>query len=506
MLTKQTIFQASIILTITILLSHAIGFLREIAIANSFGTSKTYDVYLVAVTFPLVVCSLVLFAIPSVFIPIYMKEKVQTSEASAWVFAWNFVTTFGIFFFCISLILYALAPLIIKGYAPSLSAEEVSEAVAILRIVSIVVFFNGVFAVLKSIFNAERHFLLPAIAPLFLNIMMIGSIFFLSGSIATRALAIGLVLGYLFQVVILAGFFLKKQPMPKFFLNFHDKLLKKALGALFLVLIIESIGQMNVVVDRFFVSILPTGSISALNYASTLYQIAIGAFGISVGTAIFPSVAEYVAGERWDSLVQLYSKGIRSVLVVTIPFAFLTIVFAEEIVTLVFQRGAFGRQATFLTARALQCYSIGLVAFVSHAILIKVYYAMHKELALLLSTLTAFTLKILLSLWLVQEYRHQGLALATSLAGILNIAILSIYLRSKIGRIDGKRILITLAKVSIISALSVSMARWIMNYMSTADLIARACVAFIVGGLAFLFLARLFKVEEISQLLCRMRL
>jgi putative peptidoglycan lipid II flippase len=505
MFRKQTVFQASVILILATLVSRGMGFVREIVIAHSFGASSNYDVYLVAITFPVVICSLLVYAIPHVFIPIYLREKVTAGDESAWSFAWNFLNIFGVLFFFISLFLFILAPFIVKYYAPSFGTEQVAEAIALLRIACIIVFFGGIFVVLKSILNANKHFLLPAIAPLFLNVFVIASVLFLSSSLATRALAIGLLTGYFIQFLILLLVFFKNKGVPKLHFDFRDRLLKNVFGVLFLVIIIETIGQLNVVVDRSFASILPQGGISALNYAGTLYQIAIGAFGITVGTAIFPSMSEYVSSKDWESLIQLYSKGIRAVLVITIPIVCVCIVFSREIVALVYQRGAFDTQATLLTAGALKYLSIGLVAFVGYAILVKMYYAMHHELTLLISTASAFVLKILLSLLLVRRHFHQGLAVATSCAGIFNITILSICLRRNIGRIDGRRIATTFLKTSLISVLSVGICRWMMSVLGETALIFRLAILFMLGSGIFLGLAYLFRVEEVIRVFQKIR-
>ena len=216
-------------------------------------------------------------------------------------------------------------------------------------------------------------------------------------------------------------------------------------------------------------------------------------------------MSEYAANKDWESLIQLYSKGIRAVLVITIPIVCVCIVFSREIVTLVYQRGAFDTQATLFTAGALKYFSIGLVAFTGYVILINMYYAMHHELTLLISMAFAFALKILLSLLLVQRHFHQGLALATSCAGIFNITFLSICLRRSIGRIDGRRIATTFFKTSLISVLSIGICWWMMNLLGETALVFRLAVLFILGSGIFLGLAYLFRVEEVIGVFQKIR-
>jgi len=321
--------------------------------------------------------------------------------------------------------------------------------------------------------------------------------------LATLALAIGLVGGHFIQTAVLTWFFIKGRGIQRFSIDLGDKLLRCAFAVLPIILAIETIGQLNVVVDRFFISALPTGGLSALNYANTVYQIAIGAFGVTVGTVIFPTVSEYAVSENREKLIQLFSKAIRWVLVATIPVVFASLVFSREIVTVVFQRGAFDGQASLMTAQALQFFSIGLAAFVSYSILAKIYYALHKELVLLAATGTALMLKIILSWWLVQHYFHRGLALATSCTGIFSAMILALWLRRSMGRLDGRRILTTLLKISLSSILSIGASRALMDLMNRIGLVYRLAIAFVFGSIVFIGLGYLFRIEEVKDLLRR---
>jgi len=178
--------------------------------------------------------------------------------------------------------------------------------------------------------------------------------------------------------------------------------------------------------------------------------------------------------------------------------------FAGEIVTLLFQRGAFNQHATTLTSDALKMLTIGLAAFVVHAILIKIFYAMNNNVTLLISTCLALVLKIVLSIWLVKIFMLKGLALSTSLAGIFNVTLLSFLLRKKIGSIDGKRIGVTFIKVFVISIVSFGLGRLTINYMGDLLLIFRIGLAIGLGSIIFVSLVFIFKVEEFMFLIKKM--
>ena len=196
MFSKQSVSQASTILILAALLSRTLGFVREIVIAHFFGASPAYDVFLVSLTFPSMLVGIFLYTLPSVFIPIYLKEKISRGDDGAWTYFLNFLNTFGSISFLVSMLLFFFAPVIIRNYAPSFNSLQFAHAIRLLRVLSAIVFFAGLYTIFKSVLNANKHFLLPAIAPLFLNVMTIISVIFLTNSMAALALALGWLIGY----------------------------------------------------------------------------------------------------------------------------------------------------------------------------------------------------------------------------------------------------------------------------------------------------------------------
>ena len=498
MISKQTIFQASTIIVLATLVGRGLGFVREMVIAYSFGVQFSYDIYLVAITFPAIINTIMMFSIPGAFIPLYLKTKLSGSKLKTDTFTWNILTTHGIIFILIAVLLIVFAPIIVSFYSPSLSQSQLDEAKSVFRFVSIIVVFGGIFAILKSVLNANKHFLYPALSPLLLNVMIIICVFSLSDFIATKALAIGLVAGYFIQFLFLIWVYFRNYYFGKPLINLSDTLLKKMFSVLGIIIAIETIGHLSLVIDRSFISFLPEGSISALNYATNLYQIPISVFGVALGTAIFPSISEFIIAKKWNDLTNLFSKSVCHVIVVTVPIVFSIMLFADELVTLIFQRGAFDRYATDLTAQALQYLSIGLIAFVCHAVIVKIFYALHYSRILLLSILIAFIIKITLSIWLVQFLFHRGLALATAVSGIFNFIFLIFFLRKKMKRIHGKKIVVTFLKVSVISIVSVVFAKLIMNILSEISLIYRMLISLFCGIIIYLGLAYFIKLEEVK--------
>ena len=504
MLSKQSVLQASVIITTAALLSRTIGFIREIIIAKSFGASFEYDLFLVAATFPMFICNILLFTIPGTLIPLYSKET-GSSENSAWTFAFNFLNVFGLFFLIIAGLISLAAPSIINIYAPSLGSPDRIKAILYLRILSSIVFTGGLFAILKSIFNANKHFILPAFAPLLLNTMIIFSILLLHGRISTLALVFGFSAGYLMQLVVCIPFIHVGGTKYRFSFPFKNDLIKMAYSSFLFIALIETISQLTVVIDRSFIGSLPEGGISALNYANTIAQIPIGVFGIALGTAVFPSASDYANQENWPGLKSLLIKSLKSIFIVIVPLVSLLVYYAREIVMLFFQRGAFNPKATLLTSQALTFLSIGILAYVSHAVIIKVYYALRLKTILIVSTLIAMGVKFGASLLLVGHYFQKGLAMSTAAAGIVNIFILMVYLRHKIGKLNGTKLLVTFIQVSAAAGIGLLASHALFQLIVGQPLLLKMGLGITAFVIVYLVLAHIFRVHEIVSLVNKIR-
>lgn len=501
MLNKQTIFQASAMITIAALMGRVLGFFREIVIAHHYGVTISYDIYLVAITFPVLINTIFLYSIPNAIIPIYLQKKESEGRANARRFILNLFNIFGIFFLTLTGIMIAFAPNILNIYVPSLNQTQMVTATLILRVISAVVFLGGLFSILKSIFNAEKHFLLPALSPIILNLMVILSVLGMTRTAGILSIAIGMVSGYFFQLLGLIWIFLRKHIRYAFNINFNEPLLRKMFGMLFFVILIETIGQVYSIIDRFFIAVLPEGGISALSYANNLYQIPIGVFSIAVGTAIFPSIAEYATKENRAGIFQLYSKAIRSIFIIIIPIVFLILFFHTEIITLIFQRGAFDQSASQMTAEVLRYFSFGLIAYACHAIVVRMYYALGRGWILFLSTLASFFVKLSISAWAVKTLFQNGLALATSVAGIFNFLMLHYFLQKDAGGIEGRKILVSFLKIVILSAFSCGTAKMLMSVAQETSLLFRFTISFSVGAFLYIVFLHLLKIVTIKTLL-----
>jgi len=173
-----------------------------------------------------------------------------------------------------------------------------------------------------------------------------------------------------------------------------------------------------------------------------------------------------------------------------------------------FQRGAFDEIATGMTATALLFYSLGLFAYAGNVMLLRVYFSMQDTLTPVKIGMVTLVFKIVLSLILVRHLAHGGLALATSITASVTFSLLAYYLRKKLRRIDGQRIVRSFAKI-IFASFVMGIVSWIglnlsepsfHNLASLTQQFLQLSWVILIGVLTYFGTAVLLRIEELAKI------
>jgi putative peptidoglycan lipid II flippase len=194
---------------------------------------------------------------------------------------------------------------------------------------------------------------------------------------------------------------------------------------------------------------LATGSIAYLFYGMRFIHFPLGIFGIAIATAVLPTMAAQAARREAEEFRETLSLGLRLVFFIMFPAMAGLITLRIPIVSLLLEHGQFDRLSTQGTAAALLFYAVGLWAFAGVRIVAQAFYALQDTKTPVKIAVVALFANILLSAVFITwtPLAHGGLALATSLAATLNIGLMTVQLRKKIGRMDGMRVLRSLLKI-----------------------------------------------------------
>jgi putative peptidoglycan lipid II flippase len=310
-------------------------------------------------------------------------------------------------------------------------------------------------ALMMGILNALGHFAAPALAPVFLNVAIIGSAFLIAPHMAVpvHGLALGVLIGGVLQLTLQLPFLIRK----RFYFwekagLFHSGLQK--VGRLMLPAVFgAAVYQINILVGTLLASFLPEGSVSCLYYADRLVQFPLGLFAMAAATAVMPSFSRQAAMKNFQALQDTFVHSMNLVFFITMPAMVGMIILREPIVALLFKRGAFDLQNTQLTAVALLYYCLGLWAFSGVRIVIATFYALQDTRTPVKMGIVSVVANVVLGIILMGPLAHGGLALATSLASMLNLGLLVHALWGRIGAPRWSRIGRSVARSTVCAGL-----------------------------------------------------
>ncbi len=276
------------------------------------------------------------------------------------------------------------------------------------------------------------------------------------------------------------------------------------------------VGQINLFVDTIVASFF-VGGITVLNFANDIQTAPTVIFGIAIATAIFPVLSEAKTKNKMKDFMSSFSWSARRILYFTIPATVGIIVLRAQIVRLVFGVGNFSWDNTYWTTKALLFFAVGLVAQGLIPLLLKAFYALQDTKTPLYASLVVMAVNTVLSISLPFLAPIQlgiaGVALAFSIAGIVNAAILFVVLHNKVGALDPDHKIFEstsrLVLASTIMGVTVHYGLYLfdplVNTLSVVGLFLQTMGAIAIGGATYVLFTWLFRCEETKFVLDKLK-
>ncbi len=490
--------------------SQGAGLLRQILIANAFGTSGAMDAFNAANRVAETLFNLVAGgALGSAFIPTFTSLLVKDHRREAWQLASAVGNWMLLILVIVSLGAAVFAPSVVRYLlAPGFSADPASEALTIhlMRIMLPSAAIFGISGLLMGILNSHQVFFIPALTPAMYQLGMIFGVVVLTPRIGIDGLAWGVLLGAGAHLLLQVPSLLKQG--GSYFPTFGVKLastrqvLRLMLPRLFGVAVV----QLNFWINTRLASNMPPGSVTGVVFAFMLMLMPQAALAQSIATAAMPTLARQYAQNKLDQVRDSLVASIRGILFLSFPASIGLILLRKPLVAFIYQRGEFDAHSTELVAWALLWYAAGLVGHSMVEILARAFYALQDTKTPVIFGAAAMSLNVLFSFIFTALFKrigwmpHGGLALANSLATALEMAILTLLMRKRLRGLGGKKILrATSASVVGSAAMGISLWFWLVQTsLQPLWLISLGGVA--VGSLIYLLVLVLFRVEEIGSL------
>ena len=483
---KKSFLKSAKTVSLCTLLSRVLGLARDIVCASFFGTSLAWDAFVVAFKIPNLFRRL--FgegALSAAFIPVFTEYLETKGKKDAWALA----NVTGTLLFIILGGMVVLAEASFSIIPTVFSVNHKWELVLNLLLVTFpYVLFICMVAFAMAILNSLKHFLMPALAPVALNVCWIIGVFLLAPVFGDTldekifGVAVAILIGGVIQLAIQLPVLRNKGIIFKPSFYFAHPGLKRVFALMLPIIFGLAAVQINVLMDSFIAMAfakppggaenffiagmaipypLETGAASVLYYGDRLIQFPLGVFGIAMATAVFPFFSTHAARKDWTSFTETLNQAIRVVLFIGIPASIGLILLRKPLVELFYERNAFTAESTYRTASVIFFYAIGVWAYSASHVIIRAFYSMQDTRTPVKVGVGMVGLNLILNLTLIWFLREGGLALATAISATVQIIILFAILQRKLNITGLKHIFTSTFKV-VIASFFMFIACWVV--------------------------------------------
>lgn len=419
--------------------SRILGLIRDLLTAQLFGTSVQAQAFVVAFRLPNVFRDLVAEgAVTSAFVPVLSWYRAKGRHEDYWKLSHVLLTRLTAVLVVLAAAGFLAAPLIVRLVAPGFAVEPEKFAltVRLTRIIFPFVLLIGWWAFFMGLLNSQRRFALPALGPAILNVFMIAACLWGARWADPPILALA-------GAVLVGGVVQLAVQLPLAFrlgFRWHWRWRHPGSGEVMQLLAPRIAGsavyQASIVIDTALASlsaIVGDGAVAALWYANRMVQLPLALFGTASAQASLPSLSEQAAHDDHAGFQRTLLAVLRMVAFIILPSAVGLIVLARPLIHGLFERGAFTPAATAMTSQAMACYALGLLAFASNKVLTGAFYALRETRIPVQLAAQTVLLNVALSLSLMGPLKVTGLALAASLANMVNAYRLARRMEARLG-------------------------------------------------------------------------
>ncbi len=413
-----------------------LGFVREALVNAIFGAGSEADVLRTVFRIPNNMRKLLAEgALSSAFIPELSRQLIEDESGDK---ARKLTASI------MGLLLLIVIPLtllfiIFPGAAINLltrfdDPDQTALAVNLLPYLITYILFVSISALLMGVLNSHNRFFVPAATPFLFSVAVISSILLFHKSLGIFAMAVGVIAGGIGQILFQVGTFRKLGYSLKPSLDFSSPEFRRVMKKWGPILLTSSIFSVNQFIAGYFATMLPEGSVSALDNAIVFWQLPFGLFVNSIITVTYPKMSRQAAKGEYDGLRETLYYGWNGLMALLIPSAAGLMLLGAPVISVAMQRGAFEAANTILASRVLFAYGTGLLFVGAYNYTQRVYYALGDYKTPIMASLIVVSIDILFTvLFLFLWHRGvEGLAYANSLAYLTGIIFYIFFLARRI--------------------------------------------------------------------------
>lgn len=416
--------------------SRVLGFARDAIVARVFGAGMATDAFFVAFKLPNLLRRIFAEgAFSQAFVPILAEYKSRQGEDATRVFVAYVSGLLTLALAVVTVVGMIAAPWVIAVTAPGFAstADKFVLTTSLLRITFPYILLISLASLVGAILNTWNRFSVPAFAPTFLNISMIGFALYAAPYFDPPILALAwavtaggvLQLGWQLPHLKKIGMLV----LPR--LNLKDAGAMRVVKQMGPAILGVSVSQISLIINTIFASFLVSGSVSWMYYADRLMEFPSGVLGVALGTILLPSLSRSFASGDHDAYCRLLDWGLRLCFLLALPGAVALGVLAQPLTVALFQYGKFTAFDAAMTQQALVAYSVGLMGLIVVKVLAPGFYSRQDIKTPVRIAIVTLIVTQLMNLAFIGPFKHAGLALSIGLGACLNASLLYWQMRKR---------------------------------------------------------------------------
>lgn len=455
---SENMARATSVIALGNVASRILGLAREIILSTLFGAGAAVDAFNLAIIVPRSLNDLLIGGhVNSALVPVLSEYASREKREDLWELVNALIGIVVVALSVMILGLELLAPQVIRLIASDEATPQViHKATQLLRITAPALMFLSLFAVVSGLLYALRRFTWPAFASTVFNGMIVLVTLVFSRSIGITAAAAGWLVGAVVQLALQGPGLLDAHLRIRLRGALSHPGVSK-IGLLYLPVLASL--ALDVLINRPFSYNLASrtgeGSISYMNWATTLIQFPQGLVAIAISLAILPTLSRQAVNSAQRDLSEFKTtlgQGLRLAIVLIIPATVGLFVLATPVVGLIFQHGKFNVGDTAITALALRLYLLGLPFAAVDLLLVFAFYAHQNTLTPAIVGLISLVAYMVVAITLLRWYGLFALMVADSVKFVIHTGVSAWLLGRIIGGYGGQRLVRTIARTSLAAA------------------------------------------------------
>jgi putative peptidoglycan lipid II flippase len=498
---------AAVIVSAATGFSRLAGLLREVLMAGYYGASPELSAFASISVIPNLVNSLLAdAAISAAFVPVFTRLIMEDARDQAFALASKLLTFVIVVVGAIVALMIVAAPLVIRVFFPKIAGDAslYDLSIEMMRLLMPTVLLLTSAGVIVGVLYSFERFTLPALGSIVWNLVTIVFMVAFAPHWGIWALVIGVIAGTVgqFLLVVAGTRGLGFSYRPSF--AFRDRQLGRVLVLMVPVTLTLGILNFNALISQVFAWKVSEEGASHIYYAFRLFQLPQGMFAIAIGTVLFPTLSRLAATGDMDRFRETVSTGVRQIFFVSLPFICWFVFMPEAVVRVIYEHGRFTSTDTHDVAGALAFFTLGML-FANGAIMFnRAFQSLQKPWFPLYMGIANLALNALLASLLWRPLGVPGITLSTAIVSTVNFFGLMVLMRHQLGGVDGRviatHLLRMLACGAVLTVISVGLWRGLHAFADRgfAQLLVVVLGSLAFGGLAYVGMARLLRVEELA--------